>query len=436
MTIVPLTVLLAGGLLAAGPLTAQADSLAELARNRYREAVASYRGGDLSRARARMLEARAAWPAQWRYAYQVAALSARLSDTAATAAWIDSVAALGAGPDAGIDPDFTALASAPAVRAALARLERNREPFPASRIRFRLAGDDLFPEGIDVDSATGTFYLASIRHRSVLAVDSSGAARIWAAYPAAPLDAVLGVRVDSRRHRVWVTTRALPLMAGYRPGDGRRAAVLAFDLGSGRLLGHAGLPDDGPHTLGDLIVHPEGDVYLSDSESPVIYRARLRGRAIEVEPFVRSALFRSLQGPALDPAARTLFVADYSHGILAIDLVTRNVRLLDSPAGATTLGIDGLTWWNGGLIGIQNGLPPPRVVFLALDPSRTRVTRVDLLDRHLPEADEPTIGTRLGGRFLYVANSLWSRYDDEGRFRPGATAQPPVILELLLPVRR
>jgi sugar lactone lactonase YvrE len=418
------------------PLAAQADSLAQLARTRYREAMSAYRAGDLTTARGRMLEARTAWPTQWRYTYDVALLAARAGDPDAAAGWIDSLAALGAGPDLRSDPDLAPVASAPAVEAALARLARNRQPMAVSRPRFELTEADLFPEGLDVDSVTGTFYLASIRHRKVVSVSPGGVVRDFVAAPSAPLDAVMGVRVDPRRRRLWVTSRALPLMAGYREADGRRAGIAVFDLATGSLLAADTLPDDGPHTLGDLIVADDGVAYLTDSESPIVYRARLEPDRLAVEPFVTSPLFRSLQGPALDPAGRTLFVADYSHGLLAIDLGSRHVRLIDPPVQGTTLGVDGLTWWNGGLIGIQNGMSPARVVFFELDRNRTRVTRIVLLDRHLPEADEPTIGTRLGRRFFYVANSQWPDYEDDGRLKAGASLRPPLILELTLPAAR
>ena len=428
--------LLATGLIAAGPLAAQADSLAGLARARYRDAVQAYRAGDLARARARMLEARDAWPTQWRYTYDLAGLSARLADTVAAAAWIDSLARLGAGPDVRADADFRGVLDAPPVQAALGRLDRNRAPAPSSRPLFRLTEADLFPEGLDVDSAGGTFYLASIRHRKVVAIDAGGRPRTFAASPAAPLDAVMGVRVDPARRRLWVTSRALPVMSGYREADGRRASVLVFDLDRGTLLDRVVLPDDGPHTLGDLVLTADGEAYLTDSESPVVYRGRIVDRRLEVAPFVQSPLFRSLQGPALDPAGGTLFVADYSHGLLAIDLAARSVRRLADPPAGTSLGVDGLTWWNGGLIGIQNGLVPARVAFFALDSSHTRITRIDLLDRHLPDAAEPTIGTRFRQGFAYVANSQWPDYDDDGKLKPGATLRPPLILQLPLPPPR
>jgi hypothetical protein len=126
-------------------------------------------------------------------------------------------------------------------------------------------------------------------------------------------------------------------------------------------------------------------------------------------------------------------VADYSHGILAVDLNTRQVRSLPAPPRTTVLGIDGLAWYQSSLIAIQNGVSPPRVLRLQLDGPGQRITEVRVLDRNLTHATEPTIGTVWDRRYFYVANSQWEAYDDGGRLRPGVRLTPPRILEIKLP---
>jgi sugar lactone lactonase YvrE len=240
------------------------------------------------------------------------------------------------------------------------------------------------------------------------------------------------VRADPARGTLWVTTAAIPQMAGYEAADSGRSGIYAFDLASGRLKQRYLLPASAQgHLLGDLVVAPNGDVYATDSQDPAVWRV-LRG-SDAVQEFVRHPLFRSLQGPAVDPAGRTLYVADYSHGVLAVDLNTREVTALAPPPRTTVLGLDGLSWHGTGLIGVQNGVTPARVVRLGLDQGRRRITSVEVLDRHIPVATEPTIGTVWGKSFFYVANSQWEAYDDAGRLKAGVRLQGPRILEIKLP---
>ncbi|HEV8358662.1 MAG TPA: hypothetical protein VGQ17_18055 [Gemmatimonadales bacterium] len=275
------------------------------------------------------------------------------------------------------------------------------------------------------------WYLASVRHRKVARVHPDGSSDDLVTEGQDSLWAALGVRADPASGTLWVTTAAIPQMSGYQAADSGRSGVAAFDLATGRLKARYLLPSGpAPHLLGDLVVAPNGDVYATDSDAPVIWRIR-RGSAT-AEEFLRHPLFRSLQGPALDPSGRALYVADYSHGVLRVDLATSEVVALAAPARTTTLGIDGLAWYQGSLIGVQNGVAPARIVRLRLDPAGRRITAVVVLDRHLPLAGEPTIGTVWGDRYFYVANSQWDEYDDAGRHKPGARLEPPRILELRL----
>jgi hypothetical protein len=185
------------------------------------------------------------------------------------------------------------------------------------------------------------------------------------------------------------------------------------------------------NTLGDVAVGPLGDVFVSDSRDPVLYRLPADGGGLQ--PY-RHPLFRSLQGVVAAPGARVAFVADYSHGLLKVDLMTGDVIRLGDAPGSTSLGCDGISWHDGALIAVQNGVVPPRIMRFELDSAWTRIVRADVLDRNVPVADEPTIGAVVGDDFVYVANSQWEKYSEAGELLPRATLRRPVLLSV--PARR
>jgi hypothetical protein len=182
---------------------------------------------------------------------------------------------------------------------------------------------------------------------------------------------------------------------------------------------------------GSLCVAADGTVYATDSAHPAIYRVRGLGEGA-LEEWVRDPLFRSLQGLALSADGRTLWVADYAHGLLAVEVASRAVRAVAPPPGASALGIDGLARHGADLVAVQNGVVPPRVVRLVLAPDGSRIRAIETLDRNLALADEPTLGVVVGDEFDYVANSAWEKFDDTGRPRPGAVPTAPVVLRLPL----
>lgn len=414
--------------LAPASLGAQADSLAAAARDHYRSAVAASRQGDVRATRDFLVRAHQAWPTQPAYLLAAAQQSARLADTAATARYLEALATLGAGLDLGAGEAFASVRDAATLAEARRRLAENSAPMVRSRVVATLPDSAFYPEGMDHDPRSDAWFVASIRKRTIVRIGPDGHARDFPRPGSERLDAVMGVRVDAERGVVWATTRAMPVMEGYRPEDGARARVWAFDLATGALKGMADVPGEGPHLLGDLVVHSSGTVYLTDSESPVLYRARLDGGRVVIEEAVRHRLFRSLQGLVFDRDGRRLVMADYSHGLLLVDPERGTVHELPAPAGVSTLGLDGLARLGDDIIGVQNGIAPPRIVRFRLDESRTRVLSLEVLDRHLPVADEPTIGALAGDRFVYVANSQWEKYDQQGSRRPGTELRSPVLL--------
>jgi hypothetical protein len=426
----PLLALVVLGLALAVPARAQYS--ARVARDAWRQAVPLVRRQEWAPARAHVRRAFEAWPVQPFYVAAYASLSARVRDTAETLRALSHLADLGLPLDIAADSDFVLVRDAPALRGVIRRLAANAAPLPKSTATATLAEADFFPEGISHDSARGVWYLGSIRHRKVARITAGGTSTDIVGEGQDGLWAVMGVRADPASETLWVSTAAIPQMAGYVAADSGRSGIYAFDLPSGRLKARYLLPASAPgHLLGDLIVAPNGDVYATDSQDPVIWRV-VKG-SDQAQEFVRHPLFRSLQGPAMDPSGRTLYVADYSHGVLAVDLNTRAVTLLPTPARTTVLGIDGLVWHQGALLGVQNGVAPARIVRMALDAGGRRITDVTVLDRHSTVATEPTIGTVWGKSFFYVANSQWEAYDDAGRLKAGVRLEPPRILELKLP---
>lgn len=127
-----------------------------------------------------------------------------------------------------------------------------------------------------------------------------------------------------------------------------------------------------------------------------------------------------------------LYVADYARGILRVDLAARELRLLDSPGDAAAVGIDGLYLDRGGLVGIQNGVTPHRVVRLRLSAGGDRIAGIDVLERARPDYAEPTLGVVVDGELYYVANSQWERFREDGGMDAPDRLRPPLVLRLRL----
>ncbi|MFN8580000.1 MAG: hypothetical protein U0163_03355 [Gemmatimonadaceae bacterium] len=400
---------------------------AAVARAAYRDAGAALQRGDLDAARRAVTHAARAWPTQEAYVWSRASLSARAHDTADVRAALRDYLDLGLGRDVRQNPNLKSLADVPAFATLVRQLDENRSPRVRSVVRGQIDDSTFYPEGMDVDPSNGHVFVASIRHGTIAELDAQGRLlRELLPWAQPGIGAIMGVRVDTARHVLWATAVGLPQSLGYQRGDSTVAALIQVRMSDGVLEKRWDLtPASAGHVLGDLAVGPDGTVAMTDSNEPVLYVLR---PAADSLTRIENPYFHSLQGVAFAPGGHTLYVADYSHGLLHLDLDSRRVtRLVDAPH-STSLGCDGIVWFNGSIIAVQNGVDPARVVRFFLDRSGGRITRVEVLDQNSDVADEPTIGAMRGGEFLYVATSQWNKFTDAGVRRPEVPLTMPRIL--------
>lgn len=334
--------------------------------------------------------------------------------------------------DAPGSPDLAAIRESESFRSTVAALERLRKtPVGTETIAFRLPEKDFLPEAIAWDPGTKGFLVSSVRHRKVVRVGPDGTARDLVPEGAGGMWSAEGIAVDPRRRVLYVCSSAFPQTLGVRPEDRGRASLLAFHADSGKLLGRWPLAGgEKGHSCDSVGVSSRGDVYVTDGVTGEVRRLRRGGKRLET--LLPAGVLISAQSPVLGPREKELFIPDYARGIFRVDLATRGARLLSPPKDVDLSGIDGLAFYRGSLIAIQNGLQPNRVLRLRLSPGLDRIERVETLARALPVFDEPTLATVVDGTLYYVANSQWDKFDDDGRLPKPEELNGPVILKVPL----
>lgn len=398
-------------------------------RQHFRAAVEAYESGDRPAYLRHAREAQALRPSHGGVTWALASALALTGDTAGALGMLRHFAALGYAGDIAADSDFASLQGSASYDELTRRLAANRAPLVGSRPAFELDDPSLLTEGVAYDPARREFFVSSVHQGRILRVGADGRAAAFAEVEGGRW-APLGLRVDARRGVLWVAATALPQTARYQTADSGRSALLRYDLRSGRLTGRYEPSAGGAHALGDVVVSGGGDVYATDSRSPVLYR--IAAGSGSLEPLVESPLLLSAQGLALSGDERTLYVADYARGILRVDPARRSVTLLEAADSVLALGIDGLYYHRGDLIGIQNGVAPHRVTRFTLSAAGDRIVAARVLERAHPRHQEPTLGVLVGDELFYIANSQWERFGQDGRIAQPDSLQRPVVLRLPL----
>jgi hypothetical protein len=135
-------------------------------------------------------------------------------------------------------------------------------------------------------------------------------------------------------------------------------------------------------------------------------------------------------GITLSGDQRTAFVA-HREGISAIDVVKGERHLLAPSNTVDVLGIDGLYWHRGSLIGIQNGRRN-RVQRFDLAPDGRSITTSTILEANHPMFMNPTTGVVVGNEFFYIANSQFGSFDANGALFDRDRLFETVILRVTL----
>jgi len=331
------------------------------------------------------------------------------------------------------DSDFSSIRKTQEWADFESRLAELRKPLVRSDVAFKLTGPAIVATGIAVDPRTGDTYIASVRQRKILRRTAQGAVSDFISEGQDGFLAGASLAIDAPRHLLFATTAAAPFMLGYSKEDLGRSGIFAFDLRSGKAVRKVMLPADSKrHFLNALAIDHHGSVYVSDTGVSGIYL--LRPGTSELEVFIPSSAFRATQGLALSGDEKTLYVADYSDGLWAVNIASRTRRHLEAPAGEWLGGLDGLSRVQGGFITVQIGVKPERVLRLRLDEDEKgqRITAVEVLEMSHPDYEGPIQGVVAGKEFLYVANSQLDLGNGETGAFASDRAHPTIVLRLPL----
>jgi hypothetical protein len=375
-------------------------------------------------------------PSSWKIRFNLAAASARAGRYRESADALVRVLSRGIDFEVENAEDFAPLRASseyPRVRQALDELGRRHAP-NAAAVAFTLSEKDLLTEGLAFDPRSGEFFVSSVHRRKIVRRRRDGATADFIAEAAGDSWGVLALRVDPERRILWAATAAIPQMARFEKGLAGRSRIDGYDLGTGRRVRRAELTGAGPHAANDLELDLDGSVFVSDSVGSAIYRVPSGERPVET--FVPAGTFRSPQGMALLADGRGLCVSDYARGLFRVDLGSRAVSEIPAPDDAFLVGIDGLARFGDELFATQNLASPARVSRIRLSAAGDRVESVDVLELNDARAPEPTLGVIAAGRFWFIGNGQWSRFDEKPGAVDAAHLEEPRVLAIPLEAPR
>ncbi|BAC90764.1 SMP-30/gluconolactonase/LRE family protein [Gloeobacter violaceus] len=283
-------------------------------------------------------------------------------------------------------------------------------PTYAQRLYFQTP-PGTYPEGVTFDARTRQFFVSSLKYGTIGRIDATGTYHPFIRDP--DLITSVGLHVDARRNRLLVCVTD----AGVGPKSSDRtinnlARVIEYELPHGRRRRVFDLNFllPGAHIANDLTFDPDGNVYVTDSLTPAVYKIDQAGQA---SVFLTSEALQfdgiNLNGIVYHPDGY-LLLASYSGGLLW-KLPLQNpgafseVRLEES-----ILGADGMVLRSDGKLAVvrnSSGLADPAAVKdridLLISADGWRSSRIEQTFTD-PSLDVPTTAVEVQGK-TFVLNA-------------------------------
>lgn len=195
------------------------------------------------------------------------------------------------------------------------------------RIEFSPDAAGAYPEGIAWNARAGAFLVSSLRGGQLGLVYPDGRYRRFST--GSGLITTSGMLVDAERNRVLVCNEDVGVSLNSTSGTRNRVAqVLEFNLDTGALQQTYDLSSlsRGPTLANDLALDAQGNIYVTDSFQPQIYKIDRATRQVSI--LVRSARLMPADAPAAAQGTQPylngivyhpdgyLIAADYTRGLL------------------------------------------------------------------------------------------------------------------------
>jgi len=263
---------------------------------------------------------------------------------------------------------------------------------------------DFIPEGITINPSNRTVYVSSIVLKKIVAIDSNGTHKDFIKTNQDEFLEGLGMKIDAKRQWLWAVSNE-------KQGNWYLSYLHAFDIRTGSVKQKYVVKDTVRHLLNDLILHPNGKVYITDTYGSSIYEVDPSKQKLNL--FVKDSLIAWPNGIAFNRNG-IVYIATYSHGLMQLDLSSKELRRLKGYSDSTkAYNLDGLAYYNNSIVGVYNAGESNKdnaIMQYFLNDFEDKIVSERIIDKGNENFREPTTVAILGDKLYVLANSYLGAY--------------------------
>lgn len=291
--------------------------------------------------------------------------------------------------------------------------------YPEPKQVVEIANKGFAAEGITIHPKTHSIFLGSIRKGQIIARDTSGVVTDFIRENAYGIQTVLGLDFNKKGNELWACVEYKDTVQ-----EDQHFAVFVFNE-SGELIKRFQPNDTLEHELNDLVIAPNGEAYVTDSKQGGVFRIFDN----QMELFIDRRTIGLTNGITLSDDGQILYVADVLWGVLAYNRILETFKWLAMPDDITLCYIDGLSFYNDGLIAHQFALDGIFYYQLSND---SVIQKTTLVDGHYQKLRDHTTGHVLNDTYYFIANSDIDIMNQYGHNLPEDSLTNPLILQQVM----
>ncbi len=265
----------------------------------------------------------------------------------------------------------------------------------------------LYPEGIDYDFKNEKFLFSSLQKGAIYAMNTKG--EVTAFSTSSKLVLPTGIYTDEIRNRLIVANADLGISQRSKVGSaGTIASVSIFNLTSGELIKEIDLKSFTPNAgscPNDIAVDRNGNIYITDSFSPIIYKL---DKNYVASVFATNTLFQpkpnefGLNGIVFHPDGYLLVAKTDTSKLLKISL--SNPMNVSEVEGTTFSAPDGIELdKNNNLVIIENGVGLGKTY--TFSSTNNWASAVKISETNIGKEEFPTTAALASDGNVYVISS-------------------------------
>ncbi|HEU5292890.1 MAG TPA: SMP-30/gluconolactonase/LRE family protein [Cyclobacteriaceae bacterium] len=279
---------------------------------------------------------------------------------------------------------------------------------------------EVIPEGITINPADGKIYVSSIALKKIISIDSTGAHRDFIKTGQDGFQEGLGMKIDQKKQWLWVVSN---------PKKGKGTShVHAFDLKTGAVRQHYEVKDTSVHLLNDLILHPNGKVYITDTYASCLYEVDPARKKLKI--LIKDNILDGANGIAFNEKGK-VYIAT-RNGLLHWNVASNQLIPLTFSDSRKSLWLDGLVYWNNRIMGVGDNV----IVQYLLNDKGDQIMSEKIIDEKNKLFHEPTTIALFKEKLYAIANSNLAVYNNNDESVSGIEDQLGPVMILVYPLEK